>query len=280
MSSINIFLKQENITLLWNIIKDEKLIKSQSNEIINEILLFFKNNITSFYEKEHVKCKNLIEINKKYIVFVLDYIKYKYFNSTKNTNRIKIHEDILVKNKELITYEELQKEKLNVFEKELSIKEEDFKNYMHKPVPPTPVFNDDINEVPISEFNEIIKQITIQRNYDIENINTNQSNSSFLQSQETSIKNEKLIKQSNNETTNKKNITWGNDTVTEYEENDKININNENIELNIFDKLKQNTNTKINDNSNKNIEEQIEKIQNDIIIINLKINKILNILKI
>jgi len=280
MSSINIFLKQENITLLWNIIKDEKLIKSQSNEIINEILLFFKNNITSFYEKEHVKCKNLIEINKKYIVFVLDYIKYKYFNSTKNTNRIKIHEDILVKNKELITYEELQKEKLNVFEKELSIKEEDFKNYMHKPVPPTPVFNDDINEVPISEFNEIIKQITIQRNYDIENINTNQSNSSFLQSQETSIKNEKLIKQSNNETTNKKNITWGNDTVTEYEENDKININNENIELNIFDKLKQNTNTKINDNSNKNIEEQIEKIQNDIIIINLKINKILKILKI
>ena len=280
MSSINIFLKQENITLLWNIIKDEKLIKSQSNEIINEILLFFKNNIASFYEKEHVKCKNLIEINKKYIVFVLDYIKYKYFNSTKNTNRIKIHEDILVKNKELITYEELQKEKLNVFEKELSIKEEDFKNYMHKPVPPTPVFNDDINEVPISEFNEIIKQITIQRNYDIENINTNQYNSSFLQSQETSIKNEKLIKQSNNEITNKKNITWGNDTVTEYEENDKININNENIELNIFDKLKQNTNTKINDNSNKNIEEQIEKIQNDIIIINLKISKILKILKI
>ena len=269
MSSINIFLKQENISLLWNIIKDEKLI---------EILLFFKNNITSFYEKEHVKSKNLIEINKKYIVFVLDYIKYKYFNSTKNTNRIKIHEDNLVQNKELITYEELQKEKLTVFEKELSINEEDFKTYMHKHVPPTPIFNDDINEVPISEFNEIIKQITIQRNYDIENINTNQSNSSFLQSQETSIKNEKLIKQNNNETVNKKNISWGNDTVTEYEENDKI--NNENIELNIFDKLKQNTNTKINDNSNKNIEEQIEKIQNDIIILNLKISKILKILKI
>jgi len=304
-SSTNIFLKRENISLLWNIIIDEKIIKGQSSEILNKILTFFQSNIVIFYEREKNNCNSLVEINKKYIMFVLDHIKATFFNNNNNNNnnynnvksinKIKIHEDISKKNKELITFEELQKEKLSKFEQELSKKEEEFKMYTNKQVPPTPNFSDEMNDVPISEFNEIIKKITMERNYDIENISANNKNTnvepSFLKSQSTSIKNEKLIQQE--QVLSKKNISWGKNTINTIVENE---INSENIQLiekqevnnnniNIFEKLKVNDERRLKIQDLPKIQEKIEiedkfnKIQNDIININLKIDKLFDLIQ-
>jgi hypothetical protein len=211
----NNFLSNENINLLWEVLKEEEILKIQTSNVLEQITQIFKNNLKGFYETEKNKCMNLVDINKKYILLILNYVNTNYptknihyeksnyqlnekqnINQNKNQNapnKIQIYEEI--PQKELITYEELQKDKRNQFDRDLNKRQEEFVNAMSMKVPSVPDFSDKTEDKPITSIEEEIKKITEQRNYDIELINKSfnkPQDSTWLNPLETSIKNEKL----------------------------------------------------------------------------------------
>ena len=254
------FLKKGNISMLWDVISDEEIFKFLPKESQENVAQLFINNISGFFEVEKKKATGLIEINKKYIILILNHIKT---NFTKKThNKIKILDDDPVK--EVITYEEIHNERKSQFEKDLAKRQEEFTNAIALKVPDVPEFADKHVETPISEMDKIIKEMTAQRNYEVEQINRSyqsdiNSSSNWLTPQETSIKAEKGSLQNREEKTqnpnqnqnpnyskskylqtfkevldspSKKNVSWGENR--EIEDSTFENA----METNIFQKLK------------------------------------------
>jgi hypothetical protein len=285
--SVNSFLSKENISTLWDVITDEDIFKFLSKDIQTKVLQVFTQNLKGFFDNEKIKTNVLMDMNKKYMILLLEHIKKIY---PQQPNKIKIHDDIIPKSpKEAITYEEIHNDKKSQFDKDLNNRQEDFNNAMSIKVPPVPDFTDKLVEEPIMEMDKIIKDMMMQRNYEIEVINKNVSSTkddSWLQSQETSIKREKNTITTNIDRNsilnNKKNVSWGfNDTreYQEHQENDKI------MEETIFNKLKKITNEPskvfINDTPELNNlnENKLNNLENQIKILNDRVNLILNILQ-
>ena len=192
-------------------------------------------------------------------MYDINHIKNNF--QKKPHNKIKILEEEPVK--EVITYEEIHNERKSQFEKDLAKRQEEFTNAITLKVPEVPEFADKHVETPISEMDKIIKEMTAQRNYEVEQINrsyqTDINNSSnWLTPQETSIKAEKgshqngkdknIEEKSQNqnyskskylhtfnevvESPSKKNVSWGENR--EIEDSSFENA----LDNNIFQKLK------------------------------------------
>lgn len=289
------FLHKENVNTLWDVISDEDLFKALNRDIQSQILQVFSNNIKGFFENEKTKTTNLVEMNKKYIVLILNYIKNNF--AEQKHNKIKIYEEAPVK--ELITYEEIQNDRKSQFEKDLGKLQEEFTNSMTLPVPEAPVFADHYQETPISEMDKMIKEMTAKRNYEVEQINRshlefnnnnhNSSNNNWLKPQETSIKTEKFMPPTSAEanptpsnqkrfkflnieeepTSPKKTVTWDiqstpNDIKDEQEEN-------------IFKKLKK-VNSSIIEPYNTN-DQRLTHLEKEIAHLNQKMDIIIDLLK-
>lgn len=293
------FLKSENISMIWDLITDEEIFKFLSRDIQNKVANLFTSNLKGFFESEIQHTNSLIDINKKYIMLILNYIKNNL--SAQQPNKIKIHNEIIpsTQQKELITYEEIQNDRKSQFEKDLNKRQEEFTNSMTIPVPKVPEFGDKNVDGPITEMEKIIKEMTAQRNYEVEQINKNyQHADNWLKSQETSVKNEKNltppvifseqndynklrhIKIENEEISlispeKRKNVTWG-----ENSEIENINLSEDNI----FKKLK-----KINLNQpnivfeepiiNNSKEDRILNLENEVKSLNIKMDMLINLLK-
>jgi hypothetical protein len=288
--SINQFLEQENIQLLWEVIIDEPLIKQlcNSESKLNNLMHIFESNRKEFFAVEKNNCNNLIELNKRYMLLIINYV-IKINNTPANvqanvqanvpTNlqnpvnsfqykKIKIHPEESIK--QSITYEDIHNDRMTLFEKELNQKQEEFTNAMSLPVPPVPNFSDNLDQ-PISEIELEIKKIQEQRNYDIEMINNTNKNSNlyiddnWLKPQETSIKNEKLSVNNSKNDNNKKHISWEDEQPQQPQQPDLEQIN-------IFNKLK-----KINSNdvSNISFQSQIDEIKKDLLSLNEKMDLLL-----
>lgn len=297
--NINSFLNKENISTLWDVISDEEIFNFLPRDIQSKVAEVFSKNIKGFFEVERTKTNNLIEINKKYIMLILNHIKKNY---NYKPNKIKIYDEYPLK--ENITAEEIQNDRKTHFEKEFQQRQQEFENSMSVKAPPVPEFADKYNDKPIGEMDKIIKEMTAKRNYEVEQINRNYNSdinqiNNWLKPQETSLKSEKFTNQtSNNEESTqkytklkylnldndnnesnliisptKKNVTWG--------ENKEI--NNDEMEENIFNKLKKIKKEDITENISIKFEEstdndRITKLENEIKNVNDKIDKILNIL--
>ena len=169
--SINYFLEQENLQMLWEVLIDEPLIKQYCNSEVKmkELMRIFESNIKDFFMVEKNNCNNLIELNKKYVLLIINYV-VKTTNTTNTTNinniqtsssvtssqykKITIHPEEPVK--QSITFEDIQNDRMSLFEKELNKKQEEFTNSMALPVPPVPNFSDALDQ-PISEIELEIK---------------------------------------------------------------------------------------------------------------------------
>ena len=197
------FLNNENVKVLWDVVIDEDIIKRQSREFHENILNLFRSNLKGFYDVESQKTTNLIDMNKKDILLILNYANKQIAQNIKPEYRkIKILDELPQKKvSELITYEEIQNDKRSQFDKDLNRRQEEFTNSMALPVPPVPKFSDNLEDGPISEIEKAIKELTSQRNYDVEQINKSNNNSlnsntdNWLKPQETSVKNDKLTPQ-------------------------------------------------------------------------------------
>ena len=296
--SIKNFLNKDNLSMIWDVISDEDIFKSLPRELQTNVGILFNNNLKGFYDNEITHPTNLMDMNKRYIILILNYIKQKFSNTPQN--KIKIHDEILpsLPSKELVTYEEIQNNRQTQFEKDLNKKQEEFTNAMTQSKPSVPEFKDTLNEGPITEMEKIIKEMTSQRNYEVEQISkAHKPPDSWLQSQETSVKNEKIMlnNNTNNSNTNnsnipdkRKNVTWGNNSeISESLQED-----------NIFSKLKKvGANNTTLDNSSENIhfeilessssqiqmslnnDDKILHLEQEIRVINNKMDMIINLLK-
>ena len=150
---MNKFLANDNIKLLWDVIIDEDMIKKQSTEFQENIFKLFTSNISGFYEIESNKTTNLVDMNKKYILLILNHVnKMVKSAATPRYKKIKILDEEPKNAKDLITYEEIHNDKKNQFDKDLNKRQEEFKNAMALPVPPVPEFTDKFKEETISEI--------------------------------------------------------------------------------------------------------------------------------
>lgn len=189
--SVQSFIKKENINMLWDVISDEELFRFLPQDVQSNIYQLFVNNLQGFYENEKSKSNSVVEMNKKYIMLILGYIK-KNFNASV-PSKITIHDEI-VPIKSLITFEDIQKERKSKFEEELHSKQEEFEDFMHIKPPPVPEFTDKQYDTPIKEMDKKLKEMQLQRNYEIEQINQSYNQTpqmqtdTWLKPQETSSK--------------------------------------------------------------------------------------------
>jgi hypothetical protein len=289
--NINNFLTKENLTTLWDVISDEDIFKFLSRDIQSKVAQLFSNNVKGFFETEKTKTNNLVDINKRYIMLILNHIKKTY--TQQMPNKIKILDE--PPTKEFITAEELQNERKSQFDKDLNKRQEEFENIMAVKAPPAPNFLDKYDDKPIGEMDKIIKDMTAKRNYDVEQITKNSVvDDSWLKPQETSIKSEKITKEpqkinesrfkylnidSQQQSPTKKNVTWGNNTETSDSE----------LEENLFKKLKKLKQPEIEFDNNISLtfeeinnvtnEDKIKELQSEVKTLNSKLDMIINLLQ-
>ena len=292
--NINNFLNKENLTTLWDVISDEDIFKFLSRDIQSKIAQLFSNNVKGFFETEKTKTNSLVDINKRYIMLILNHIKKTY--TQQMPSKIKILDE--TPTKEFITAEELQNERKSQFDKDLNKRQEEFENIMAVKAPPVPNFLDKYEDKPIGEMDKIIKDMTAKRNYDVEQITKNSViDDNWLKPQETSVKSEKITKENQpiNESRfrylnidtqqvspTKKTVTWGNNTETsdsEIEENilfkklkkvkqPEAELEFDNIRLNIGELTK-----------NESNEDKIRLLQSEVKSLNSKLDMIINLLQ-
>jgi hypothetical protein len=308
--SLKQFIQKENIQMLWDVVSDEDIFKFLSPDIQSKIYDVFINNIKGFFEVEKIKTNSLVDINKKYILLILNHIKKTY---PYQPSKIKIHSEPPVK--ELITYEEIQNDRKNQFDKDFSKRQEEFEDFMAVKPPPVPEFADPVGKTdkPIKEMDKIIKDMQAQRNYEVEQINKsynhyNNTNNNpnnqvdnWLKPQETSLKSEKFQGQEIKEeqtkqykrfkflndldpglspTNNKKNVSFSDNDEIKTFISEPIPENDE--EINLFSKFK-----KINKEDNINIkfheqtfndEDRLAKLEKNMRNLNEKMDKMLALL--
>jgi hypothetical protein len=194
------FINKTNVNMLWEVINDEDIFKFLTKDIQEKIYQIFLNNIQKFFESEKLTGISLVEMNKKYILLILNFIKQNY---PYQPSKIKIHNESPIK--ELITYEEIQNDRKVQFEKDYNQRQEEFESFINVKTPPLPEFTEKQTDKPIKEIDKILKDMLAQRNYEVEqinktyNTNTNQVDN-WLKPQETSLKNQKLQVETQNET--------------------------------------------------------------------------------
>lgn len=296
----NYFLDKDNIILLWEVISDEKIFRYLSPDIQQKIYNLFLSNINDFFIKEKNISKSLVELNKKYVILINNYIKKTY---PINNNKIKINDNKNEDLKELITFEEIQNERKNEFDNKLIELKKDFEDNIIIKKPPQPNFTYDIKETPIKEMDKMIKEMSLKRNYDMEIINNklkdnvnNEKIHSWLNIEKNNVNNDgnndnniiekndrkndnKNIKEKNEKLNKTGKISWGPNIYVDENyklDNNIIEKNDEDIEVTLFLPI----NNIKEDNNKELINYQTEKIlllEEEIKNMNLKINKILEV---
>lgn len=271
--------------MLWDIVSDEEIFRFLPPDNQHKISQVFINNIQGFYEVEKNKTTSLVELNKKYILLILNHIKRTY---PYEPSKIKIHNEQPVK--ELITFEEIQNDRKSQFERDFNKRQAEFEDSINVKIPSIPDFTDKDADKPIKEMDKLVKEMLAQRNYEVEQINrTYNEPDNWLKPQETSLKSEKFepVKEKQeqqsqgnkfnflNELSPKKNVSFSNTdqiqmfTEIEDEEDD-----------NIFAKLKK-VNVSTKEESKPvimNDEDRISKLERNMINLNEKMDKILYLL--
>lgn len=300
------FMQKDNVNMLWEVISDEEIFKFLSRDIQVKIYQLFSNNIQGFFESERIKTNSLVDMNKKYILLILNHIKKNY---PIQANKITIHSEPV---KDLITYEDIQNERKSKFEQDFNRRQEEFQDFMTVKTPAVPEFADKDRDQPIKEMDKILKEMQAQRNYEIDQINRNLNTSQgFLpKPQETSVKSEKFSPQKETrpgEYIEKEPQTYSrfkflNELQEEISPKDKKNVSFSNIEDiktfnvedeeddNIFTKLKKVSENKKEENISLQIheptvfenkfvdEDRIAKLEREVRNINTKMDKILELL--
>ncbi len=291
--SINQFLHKDNVSTLWDVISDEEMFKFLKRDNQEKISQMFVNNLKGFYDSEKSKSNNIVDINKKYILLILNYIKKNFSQNV--PNKIKIYNEPPVK--ELITYEEIQTDRRSQFDKDLNRAQEEFTNAVTLKVPDVPNFSDNYKETPIREMDKILKEMTAKRNYEVDQISKQNfkvegdNASNWLKSQETSLKSEKFlepVEKENYQKTkyinsdkllpiqDKKNVSWDKELIRNVNEKDNIElIIDDEPDDNIFSKFKK---IEVVSSNNSNTNNELNELKAEINLLHKKLDKIIDLL--
>ena len=82
------FTQTVNLKMLWEVVSDENIFKFISPDVQSKIYQMFINNIQGFIAVEKTNATSLVELNKKYVLLIINYIKTNY---SEQPNKIKIY---------------------------------------------------------------------------------------------------------------------------------------------------------------------------------------------
>jgi hypothetical protein len=266
INQIHQFLSKDNIQILWDVLIEEPIVKQYCNchERIIELTKIYEINLKGFYDIERKNHNNLIELNKKYIILIINYLNNQIKSSSQiiphPTTQVQQFKKITITDEQIkqpITYEEIQNERKTQFEKDLYTRQQEFSNAMTQAVPPIPDFSDKIDK-PISQIELEIIKIKEQRNYDMELINKNYQDN---------INTPKTINNSiSYDSKNNKHISWA-DTNPEIQPDSS----------DFFTKLKKVDQPSTNTNSSINIQDQQNiSFSEDLIYLKKEVNNLNN----
>jgi hypothetical protein len=288
------FINNENMNMLWEIIYDlyendpsnqGKFINPNTTSTIKQNFIINSNNFIENAIKANSQM-DLLTLNK---TFISNYINSMSNNSKRETSITPIKSIKIEKAEpELITFEEIQKNRRNEFDEILKLKQKDFENSMKNPVPEPVEFKVGDIDKPIGEMEDLIARTVAQRNFEIEQIHNQYSNSKdaekWLHSQETSLQSEKTpikamsfneryepaptsisLQDNLKENDNNKHVRWSDNITINIEERNESPRKTSNI----FNKLKMksNDNSEKNSSNNDELMDSIKNIQADIIFI-------------
>ena len=184
----NTFLSNDNAQMLWEVIIDNDTIaqNNQTQQIFTQVF-------PEFYEREKTNHKNLMEMNKNFISLMMNLLKTKINQQQQQQQQQQSNQSSNQYNKPKITFEELQEERVSIFEQELNAKQQEFSSAMALPLPPTPTFSDNKKDEPLTEMEEIIRRTIAERNLEMEKIhslNNKKEAENWIKGTSTSLKDE------------------------------------------------------------------------------------------
>ena len=222
--ALNTFLSQQNAQLLWEVLLDDESIPRSINTQQT-----FSKVLPEFFEREKHTHTNLLEMNKNFMSLMLNLLQ-PHTNTNTNTNTpVSTMKKIEIGPK--ITFEELQAERISLFEHDLTTKQQEFTNSMTLPIPPTPVFTDNtVENIPISQMEEMIQRTIAERNFEIEKI--------YSQNQPPPQQDSTGTGEHDNASHNHKHISWKDDHGQKLQDDGMSSPPQQLKTGNIFSKLK------------------------------------------
>jgi len=274
------FIKPENVYLIWELLSEQNIIKSQPNQVKEQISNYVVNEIHHFYNNisNNQISKNgltLIYLNKEYIKYIILYVKTNYPNQI---SKIKIHE-------EPVTFKDIQEQRELEFNTKFNEMQNDFTNMVTLKKPETPQFEDNMGlgdkPVSVNDMEERIKEMTMKRNYDLQTFVTNNENVTKNQNVTNNEKKSVSFEKEEKEKSVTDNFHNFFNNLDTYEEPNIINNNNtDNITIN--DNIAMDIiNTDIDTDSDTtksilNLQKQVHYMQNKINSLETKLDLILN----
>ncbi len=159
------FVTQENIDMLWNIIVQNKAfqnsIQAQSTEGNSKLRNYYITRVKEFVEQSDVNTNSLVEINKFFIADFIRGFKPNDTPSPSNTSTRKLDlSNSSPLSKEVITIEEIKNVRLNEFENKYEQMQNDFNMYRNTDAPTDVDFSDKSESQPI-KGDDTMKNIVI-----------------------------------------------------------------------------------------------------------------------
>jgi hypothetical protein len=174
------FLSNDNLSILFEVIVDEYknyiLDKNNFNIAFNEMVQMFyysqiKSGIQNIYD--------IVNMNKKFISFVSKRLEKKFnINKNSTTNPITNPTTNPTTNTstnlgiEYVTNEDIKNERLEKFDKDLNLKQREFKSAFTNNIPEPPNFKSPIDD-PITEIDILTKKKLAERENEIQSIYNN-----------------------------------------------------------------------------------------------------------
>lgn len=276
INSNEYFLSTNNLEMLWELLTEESNYKIKPQNIRQNIYDVFYNNLATFNDTEKMKGENLINMNKKYVMSMINYINNLESKELENNTLInsfnKSNSNIdnagvsggytgggIIKNSQKytpITAEDIKSHRQIIFENELVKHQRDFDKVIKKNIPKELNFKIDLDEGPIKEMDKKIKEITEQRNYDLQHINNSYGNNTnnSIQSNNTNVSNNNARNNTINKNNNS-NTKITDDNVYIQIDNKDITMTNEDINIIKLDQTIENTirtTTNMNGNNTNN----------------------------
>lgn len=263
------FLSHENVQMMW-----EVLLSNNTHSGMNDFLKsVFYSQLNSFYRNEKENSTNLLELNKKYLTYIITLMNTHVNANAPTIETTTANTNVNANSKDLITHKDIQDNRMTKFQRDLEARVQDFQSNVQKIIPPEPVFQEKM-DTPMGEIDAILKKVIADREREMELFASN-STTSLPPPVETQEK-KRLVKIENtnanaNEQVLDKNIIDLNETVASLNTQKKISwgtnetreIKSDLEEKDVIVKKMDNMQQQIN-NLQKHLDTQMEKFNNSL----------------
>ena len=230
----------ENKEMLWELLRDNNAFQGLTNTQYNNVITIFNTTLNQTSSSN----KPLMEQNKEFISSMLQKL-----NAIKiNTFQDSVKNNIVDTN--VMTHQEIQKQKRNEFENNLEKRQQEFTKYMKIHIPDEIDFSDKNEEEPIKNVETLIHEKMKERSYDVfdkpeEKTNENKNTTNNVTNNVTNSDNDNKINNSN--TKNDSNVI--NNLKKEESSSD------EEIQIKVKSDIDNNVNN-VNNSDNNNIQKE------------------------